>query len=111
MDLLILTLYLQSDIKIDNLQTKCAIDEKIVGLDIPMGDTKPMKMPEAFDEALTELIDLARELHRSDPEIIRDGVHFGNNDPQPRLRVERVEQWDDVSCLGDVKKFEDHKFI
>ena len=50
-DLLILILYLQSDIEVNDFQTKSLVHEKVIGLDIPMGDTKPMEVPEAFDEA------------------------------------------------------------
>jgi len=112
-DLLILILHLQCDIEVNNLQTKGLINEKIVGLDVPMGDRKPMKIPEAFDEAFAESMDLVRELLRSDPKVICYGIHFGHNDPQPGLRVERIEQSDNVYglWLGGIKEIEDHELI
>jgi len=112
-DLLILILHLQSDIEVNNLQTKGLINEKIVGLDVPMGNRKPMKIPEAFDEVFAESIDLARELLRSDPKVICYGIHFGHYDPQPGLRVERIEQSDNVYglWLSGIKEIEDHELI
>jgi len=89
--LLVFILYLQGEIEIDYFQAKCLIHKKVVGFDVPVGDTKPMKIPEAFNEAIAEFIDPARELLRSEPEVIHNPVHFRCDDPQRGLRVEGVD--------------------
>ena len=89
-DLLILILYLQSDIEVNDFQTKSLVHEKVI-LDMPMGDTKPMEVPEAFDEPLADLVNPARKLARGDAKVIRCCVHLRNNHPQSELRAERVE--------------------
>jgi hypothetical protein len=39
-DLLVLVLYLHGDIKVDDFQAKVLVDEKVVGLDVPVSDTE-----------------------------------------------------------------------
>ena len=46
----LLVLYLHGDIKVDNLQAKVSVDNKVVGLDIPVGNTEFVKKRDAPDE-------------------------------------------------------------
>ena len=61
-DLLVLVLHSHRDVKIDDFQTKVLfdIDNKVVRLDIPVSDTMPVKIREAFDEVPADLNDFVR---------------------------------------------------
>jgi hypothetical protein len=58
-DLLVLVLHSHRDIKIDDFQAKVPVDDKVVGLDIPVSDTAHVKIRDAFDEAQADLNNLA----------------------------------------------------
>jgi len=76
-DLLVLVLYLHSDIKVNDFQAKVAVNKKVVRLDIPVSDTEPVEIRETLDEAQADLNDLAFKFFRSELDTIRDALHFG----------------------------------
>ena len=59
---LVLVLYLYSDIKVDRFQGKVLVDNKVVGLDVPVSNTVFVKIREALDEAQADLRDPAVKL-------------------------------------------------
>jgi hypothetical protein len=61
-NLLVLVLYLHSDIKVDRFQGKVLVDNKVVGLDVPVSNTVFVKIREALDEAQADLRDPAVKL-------------------------------------------------
>jgi len=50
-DLLVLVLYSHRSIKVDDLQAKLPVDNLVVGFDIPVGDSVPVEILKAIDEA------------------------------------------------------------
>jgi len=87
----LLVLYLYSDIKVDYFDATVLVDKKVVWLDVHESDTVLVKIREGLDEDPADLIGLAIKSVRMFRDTIRDGGHFGYNDPR-RLRIERVEQ-------------------
>ncbi len=61
-NLLIFVLYSQSDVEVNNFQTKILVDEKVLGFDVPVGDTVFVKVRKALDKARADLVDLVRKL-------------------------------------------------
>jgi hypothetical protein len=76
-DLLVFVLHLQGNVEIDDFQAKVLVQEKIVGLDVPVSDAQPVQICEALDEPPTNSGGLAIKLFGSELDVIRDGVHFG----------------------------------
>jgi len=76
MNLLIFILDFHRDIEINDFQTKAPVDDKIVGLDIPVSDTEPVKIRDALDETPADLNNLAFNLLWGGPGAIHDGDQF-----------------------------------
>jgi hypothetical protein len=54
-DHLVLAFYSHSEIEVDNFQGKVHVDNKVIGLDVTVSDTEPVKIRDALDEAPTDL--------------------------------------------------------
>jgi hypothetical protein len=76
-DLLVLVLYLYSDIKVDYFDATVLVDKRVVWLDVHVSDTVLMKIRKALDEAPADLISLTIKFVRMFRDIIRDGGRFG----------------------------------
>ena len=112
-DLLVLVLYSHGDIKVGDFQTEVPVNKKVIGLEVPVSDSKTVKKREAIDEGPADLNDTLAKFLGSVFHAIRDRVHFGQNDPCPGLRVERVNQRDDILGLrlDGIKMSEDLEFV
>ena len=85
-DLFVLILY-HCGIKVDNFQAKVLVDEKVVGFDVPVGDTVFMKIRKSLEApadlnfksagaSSRSLNDLAFKLLRSEYNVNIDAAHF-----------------------------------
>ena len=97
-DLLVLVLDSNGDIKIDDFYAKVSVDEEVVELDVPMGDTELVKIRDALDEIIANLRDIVLNfvaVYIMKPE----SSQFRENHPRRRSCLERIDQRDNVLGL------------